>query len=495
MILDLDILNKFIKEQDLELELPCDDTLLLRIETSKLETVTAFLLGHRAQFQAQVVSKKANRLELKYFFYIGIKSKLLVLELNTEYTRHPSIPSITAYYPAVYVYEQETRLKFGIEYCDSIEVKFPYDPAPEFEPNDPNTTEIPVGPIHAGVIEPGHFHFTCHGEHIVNLSISLGYLHKNIETEFENRSIEEGLELSNSICGDSIVAYSLAYVQALEKIQSITVNKRTQYHRIILLELERLYNHIGDIGGIINDSGFSITNSHLSAIKERMLRLNKKIFGHRFLSGSINIGSVSKDLGLTDIEILNDKLNELNQDFKKAINLTMKHKTVLDRFSQTGYLTNATAQLLSVAGIVGKASGVSFDSRRDLSFATYEDINFHTHVRREGDVYARFQLRLSEVEESFKIIRQCLRKLSSDENEPAEAKLTRKSAWSVVESARGPVFAYLELDNKAKIARAKLRDISKHNWKALEYAVLKNIVPDFPLCNKSFSLAYAATDM
>lgn len=492
MILDIEILNKFIKEQALILESPDDDTLLIRLETNKLETVAAFLLGHRAQFQAQVITKKANILELKYFFYVGIKSKLLILEIRTELV---TIPSLTSYYPAIYSYEEESKNKFGLEYYDCIEVKFPCDLAPEFDANDPNTIEIPVGPIHAGVIEPGHFHFTCHGEHIVNLSISLGYLHKDIETEFEKRSIDEGLELAANICGDSIVAYTLAYVQAVEKIQGRVINKKIQYQRMILLELERLYNHIGDIGGIINDTGFSIANTYLSSVKEDILRLNKVIFGHRFLSGSIGIGVVNKNLGLADVETLTDSLNEFNRDFNKAIHLTMKHKTVLDRLSKTGYLTNATAQVLSVAGIVGKASGISFDSRRDLSFAAYDDIHFHSHLRKEGDVYARFQLRLSEVEESFKIIRQCLRRLTSDENLTMESKLMQESAWSVVESARGPVFVYLEIDDQAKIVRAKFRDISKHNWKALEHAVLKNIVPDFPLCNKSFSLAYAAVDL
>lgn len=491
-MLDVKQLNFFVGTLGLELKAIDDNTVVVSLEPSKLKPLSSFLKGNNAHFEASLVTKKSSYLEVKYFFYLGIKSFMLILE--TRVKENGAIPSLTSDFPALFSYEKEAEERFAIKFYERVELEPAYDAAPELH-GDENSIEVPVGPIHAGVIEPGHFHFTCQGEHINNLSISLGYLHKNIEKEFVNRSIYEGLDLSENICGDSIVAYSLAFAQVVEKIKNISVSKRTQYTRMILLELERIYNHLGDIGGILNDTGFSFTNSYFSALKEKLLRFNNRIFGHRFLRGSIKIASVADEISDEDVNVLSFSLDNIEQEFLKLLDLTLKHRTVVDRLSKTGHLSNKTAKSLSVTGLVGKASGVSFDSRRDLSFAAYKDIQFHSHLRREGDVYARFRLRVDEIKESFHIINQCLKNLDSDDQAQRHT-LSVPYSWSMVEAARGPVFVYLELDTaKGLVQRARFRDVSRHNWKALEYAVLKNIIPDFPLCNKSFSLAYAGVDL
>ncbi len=499
-MLDLDKLANFLEKNNLKLDSTNDDLLLIKLDLNLLIKLVDFLKKNNAMFETLVVSKNTN-INLKYFFYVGIKGKLLLLDLEVE--MDDEIPSLTGLYQAVFSYEKESSLRFKIKFsdCNPVKVAPHYPPELTRDIEEGETTIIPVGPIHAGIIEPGHFHFTTLGEHIINLEISLGYKYKNIEHEFENRSVAEGLELAQHICGDSTFAYGLAFTQAIEKIYKLEPSPSVQYMRTIVLEMERLYNHCGDLGGLVNDTGFSVVNSYLSALKEKVLGLNKIYFGHRYLRNFIKINAVTRFLTADERLALGAALQVIKKDFLKVIGLTLKHNTVLERFSNTGCLTNHNATLCSVSGLVGRASGVSYDSRRDLPYAAYEELGFHSHLRREGDVLARFNLRVSEVDESLNIIHHCLAKLdvSGQGNETeidfSKLSVSRPFAWSVAEAARGPVLVYLALTNDGKITRAKIRDVSVHNWKALEYAVLNNIVPDFPLCNKSFSMAYAGADM
>jgi Ni,Fe-hydrogenase III large subunit len=511
-----------------------DDSLIAKLSLTTLNQTAVFLKEHHANFEALVAGKEQDLL-LRYFFYIGVKNKILILELPasteagfTQFTHRTTafglgqgvcerannaeisqvrkscedqIPSLTALYPAVYRYEQDLSDKYGFQFSGSAPYKVPARAVDELReaPNLSEQTIIPVGPVHAGVIEPGHFHFTTLGEHIINLDISLGYLHKGLLSEFEHRSISEGLDLSQEICGDSLVAYSWAFAHAVEKAYDITPSKTILFSRMIALELERLYNHMGDIGGIINDTGFALANAYLSIIKEKILRLNERLFGHRFLKHFIKIANTTKKLSKENLTILSSELSAREQEFEKLLVLTSKHSTVLERLNRTGILSHQKANFYSVLGVVGKASGISFDSRRDMNFAAYEDIKFQSHLRREGDVFARLQLRISEVKESFHIIYQCVNKLANIQESDAApielTKLKRPFSWAMVEAARGPVFVYVELNEQGLIKQVLFRDISRHNWKVLEEAVLGNIVPDFPLCNKSFSLSYAGTDL
>jgi Ni,Fe-hydrogenase III large subunit len=474
------------------------DTFFIELfKIQDLSRLITILKQQRIRFEAHLVVEKDTSFELKYFFYPEIPSRLLLIKISCP--KNISIPSFLDLYPALYGHEKDYELSLGIKYSNLIKPATPVDLAAKFPITDSEPYEIPVGPIHAGVIEPGHFHFKSHGENIESLSISLGYLKKNIESEFKGRSIEEALDLVQEICGDSLVAYALAYTQAIEKIRPQRIKKETFFIRMILLELERIYNHLGDIGGIINDAGFSFSNSYLSFLKESVLRLNKSFFQNRFLRNTIKIHE--SPVAISNPAALKELIKEIHGKFDQIIELTSRHRSILDRLSETGHLSYQTAQNLSITGVVGKSSGISFDTRRDLSFAAYDEINFHSHLRREGDVYARFRLRVDEVKESIKIINNCLNKFSEELSanvfiETSHCYPDRYSAWSCVESARGPVFIYLELDErKEKISYLKLRDCSKHNWKALEYAVLKNIIPDFPLCNKSFGLSYSGTDL
>lgn len=353
--------------------------------------------------------------------------------------------------------------------------------------------EIPVGPVHAGVIEPGHFRFSVAGEPILNLEIRHFYTHKGVEKLFESMGIDKAVFLAERISGDNSAAHSVAFCQAVEKIAGVDIPHRAKYIRTILLELERMYNHIGDIAGIATDVGYAFGAAHANHLKERMMQLNEKVTGSRFLRGMNTIGGVRRDIGDKKDLILKE-LDLTHKDFKELMDLLFNSPSVADRIETTGRITGEIAKGLHVVGPVGRASGIDSDVRRDHPYAAYSELEFKVPTLKIGDVNARTRVRADEVYESIALIGQALSSLPEGGIRTELKKIPDGCALGYSEASRGETIYWIQISN-GRIERCKVRDPSFCNWLAIEYAVLDNIVPDFPIINKSLSLSYSGNDM
>jgi Ni,Fe-hydrogenase III large subunit/Ni,Fe-hydrogenase III component G len=355
--------------------------------------------------------------------------------------------------------------------------------------------EIPVGPVHAGIIEPGHFRFSVVGETIIDMKSRLYFTHKGTEKLFEGREPAAGVELAERISGDTTVGHALAFCQAIEAAAGVVrVPERAKYLRVVLLEMERLYNHVADFGAIANDTGYAVAHSHCFRIRERLLRLNKQLTGNRLLRGGIVPGGVGADIpGGLDLPA---EVESALRDFDEIVGLTLENTLVLDRLEGTGRLTTRTARDHGVLGFVARASGIDTDVRRDHPFAAYGDLSFRVPVLDSGDVKARTILRVEEARESVKLIRQAVDRLPAGPlTVPLPVLPAFAPAFSLVEGWRGAIIHWVMGGPDGRLYRVKVMDPSFLNWRPLSYALLKNIVPDFPLCNKSFNQSYSGNDL
>jgi Ni,Fe-hydrogenase III large subunit/Ni,Fe-hydrogenase III component G len=354
--------------------------------------------------------------------------------------------------------------------------------------------EIPVGPVHAGIIEPGHFRFSVVGETIIDMKSRLYFTHKGTEKLFEGREPAAGVELAERISGDTTVGHSLAYCQALEAATAARVPERAHVLRVILLEMERLYNHVGDFGAIANDTGYAVAHAHCFRIRERLLRLNKRLTGNRLLRGGIVPGGVGADFP-PDLD-LPAELDSVLADFDEIVGLTLDNTLVVDRLDGAGRLTTPTARDHGVLGYVARGSGIDTDVRRDHPFAAYDRLSFRVPVFDSGDVKARTLARVEEARESVRLIRQAVSAMPAGPLSVALPALPAFApAFSLVEGWRGAIIHWVVGGADGRLYRVKVMDPSFLNWRPLSYALLKNIVPDFPLCNKSFNQSYSGNDL
>ncbi len=432
----------------------------------------------------------------------------------------PTINSLATFcYPASR-YEREIHDLFGIEAVNHPDIRplvrhgfWPNDfyplrkdsvPPAQFEDDGTpfefvkvggeGVYEIPVGPVHAGIIEPGHFRFSVVGETVIDLKIRLYFTHKGTEKLFEGRAPADGVELAERISGDTTIGHTLAYCQAVESLAACQVPARAKFLRTILLEMERLYNHVADFGAICNDTGFAAAHSHCFRIRERLLRLNKRLTDNRLLRGGIVLGGVGQDIP-SDLHLAAE-LDSILADFTEIVEISLANTMLTDRLDDTGYLTTKTAADHGVLGYVARASGINVDARRDHPFAAYPQLQFKVAVSQGGDVRAHVQVRVDEFRESVSLIKQALASLPEGE---LVASIGRLPAWqpafSVVEGWRGAILHWVMADKRGRLYRVKVKDPSFVNWPALSFALLKNIVPDFPLCNKSFNQSYSGNDL
>jgi Ni,Fe-hydrogenase III large subunit/Ni,Fe-hydrogenase III component G len=354
--------------------------------------------------------------------------------------------------------------------------------------------EIPVGPVHAGIIEPGHFRFSVVGETIIDMKSRLYFTHKGTEKLFEGRTREDGVELAERVSGDTSVGHALAYCQAIEALGATIVPARARYLRVILLELERLYNHVGDFGMIANDTGFAVAHSHCFRIRERLLRLNKHLTGHRLMRGILLPGGVRTDLPRS-LDVASEVRAAL-ADFDEIVEISLGNSLVADRLEGTGQLTPSIARDHGVLGFVARASGLDVDTRRDHPFAAYPELSFSVPVLNSGDVKARALVRVREARESVRLIEQAVEMLPDGPLVAAlEPSPAFQAAFALVEGWRGRIVHWVMTDASGRLERVKVLDPSFLNWRPLSYALLKNIVPDFPLCNKSFNQSYSGNDL
>lgn len=358
--------------------------------------------------------------------------------------------------------------------------------------------EIPVGPIHAGIIEPGHFRFNVAGEEIINLEPRLGFVHKGSEKLFEVLPLEKKLALSEKISGDSAFSHSLAFCQAVESLGGINAPERAKYLRVVYTELERLANHLGDIGFIMLDTGFSFGGANGTRLREMIMQINERLTGSRFLRGVNIFGGVSKDIDKSAADKLIEDLNNILEDFSEVIEVAENSDSLLNRLKGTGIVTGQIAKDHGVTGVAGRAGGAEIDARKDFSYAVYDKLDFQIAVEETSDVYARFRVRIKEVYSSFEIIKQALENLPEGAiNAPVSSVNLKQDAYalSIVEGWRGDIVYFIMTDANGNISRVDVRDPSFLNWTAAGHAGPGNIVPDFPLINKSFNLSYSGNDL
>jgi Ni,Fe-hydrogenase III large subunit/Ni,Fe-hydrogenase III component G len=356
--------------------------------------------------------------------------------------------------------------------------------------------EIPVGPIHAGIIEPGHFRFSIVGERVMRLEQRLGWTHKGIEKRFESLKLHEGYRLAGRVSGDSTVAYAWAYCQAAESLSGCVVPPRAQWLRALFLERERVGNHLGDLGYLGNDAALAFGLAQFMRLKEDWLRLNATLFGHRFMMDAIVHGGVSADLPAGGGEQLLAQCDAIEHEVRVLKNIYDEHAGLQDRFLTTGRLLPKIASELSVSGLAGRASSQVWDLRQQNPLPPYDVLDVRVATHRNGDVAARVTLRFEEVAESLRLIRSIVAALPAGELRatlPPAADGDFGVGW--IEGWRGDVLVALEADGAGGIRRCHPHDPSWQIWPALEHAIMGNIVPDFPLINKSFNLSYSGVDL
>ena len=357
--------------------------------------------------------------------------------------------------------------------------------------------EIAVGPVHAGIIEPGHFRFTATGETVVRLEERLGYVHKGIEGHMAGSDIGRAARLAGRVSGDSAVAYALAFARAVEAALEIEVPPRAVWLRALMAELERLANHFGDIGAICNDAAFALMHTHCGVLRERVLRAADLCFGHRLMRDVVVPGGSGVDLGSEGIAALRALLGEIRRRFPALVELYDNTASLQDRTVGTGVLKPELARQYAAGGYVGRASGRSFDARRAPGYPPYDILRFDVPVLEAGDVNARVWIRIREVEQSLSLVQQILDQLPSGNlrTDIAASTAVAREGAALVEGFRGDILVWLRLDAGGRIERCHLRDPSWFQWPLLEAAVEGNIVADFPLCNKSFNCSYSGHDL
>lgn len=358
--------------------------------------------------------------------------------------------------------------------------------------------EIAVGPIHAGIIEPGHFRFSVMGENVLRLEERFGYKHKGIERRFAGLGLADGARLAGRVSGDSTVAYAWAYSQAAEAIAGVSAPERAGWLRALWLERERVANHLGDLGYLGNDVALSFGLAQFMRLKEDWVRLNGALFGHRFLMDRIVPGGVAADLDAAGISALLAQCEATERTVHRLKGIYDDHAGLQDRFLTTGRVTPELARRLGVTGLVGRASDQPWDLRCQHPCAPYDRVGTRMAMQTNGDVAARALVRFDELSESFRLIREICATLEKQPASPLRCEVksapdTRGFGW--IEGWRGDVFVALETGRDGKILRAHCHDPSWQNWPALEHAIIDNIVPDFPLINKSFNLSYAGPDL
>jgi Ni,Fe-hydrogenase III large subunit/Ni,Fe-hydrogenase III component G len=369
--------------------------------------------------------------------------------------------------------------------------------------------EIPVGPVHAGLIEPGHFRFSVVGESILKLKARLWFVHKGIEKLFEGRTPADGLPVAERVSGDTTVGHALAYCLAVEEATGTAVPAEAQRGRALLLELERLYNHVTDLGALCNDVAHGILHAHAGRIRERLLRINAEVTGHRLLRGGVTLGGTALR-ALPDP----DRLAALGADVAEVVDLALGHTVVADRFTGTAILSTEAARDLGALGYVARAAGLDVDARRDHPFTDLGP--FPVALRTGGDVLARFEIRAEEIAASIDLITRLatgaavgeVRASPSAQGsgqagggfEPVTGRADRstgggRTGVGIVEGWRGTIVHRVRTATDGTLARVKIVDPSFFNWPALPVALSGAIVPDFPLVNKSFNLSYAGNDL
>lgn len=359
-----------------------------------------------------------------------------------------------------------------------------------------NLHQVAVGPVHAGIIEPGHFRFTASGETVVRLEERLGYVHKGVEALMSGADTRTALTLAERISGDSTVAYALAFSRATEAALGVEAPPRAEWLRALALELERIANHLGDFGAVCNDAAFALIHSHCAILREEVLRAAEAAFGSRLMRGVVAPGGVSADPSRKSLDELMTLMGRIERRLE-LLNRTYEETSSLqDRTVGTGRISAGLVAEFAAGGYVGRASGRKFDARKAQAFAPYDTLAFDAVIETAGDVDARVKVRVREIGQSIRLIRQIVGGMPQGDTIAEAAGAGREvEGAALVEGFRGDVFACIRLSADGRIDRCHMRDPSWFQWPLLEAAIEGNIIADFPLCNKSFNCSYSGHDL
>ncbi len=488
-------------------------TLRRELTTAELPGALAGLLAEGYRLALVAAHDDTDWLRVVYVLLAGGPDRRVELCVRVSPDR-PQLPSLARLSFPAGRFEREMRDLFGIVPLDHPLprrlVRHPHWPAgwypmrsgagsspgfAEVEPypfltvEGPGVYEIPVGPVHAGLIEPGHFRFSVVGETILKLKARLWFVHRGLEKLFEGRPAGEATPWAERVSGDTSVGHALAYCLAVEEALGLELPPAGQRLRALLLELERLYNHVADLGALANDVGFGLANAHALRIRERLLRVNAAVTGHRLLRGALRPGGV-RLAGLPDPA----ELAEVAADVAELVELTLGHSVVRDRFTGAAVLRGEQARDLGCLGYVARSAGVRLDARVDHPFA---ELAVEPVVLDGGDVLARYQIRAAEFAASVRLLQGLLDDAGplTVRAAPAGAAPAGGAGLGIVEGWRGTIVHRVEVDASGRLTREKIVDPSWFNWPAVPLALRDTIVPDFPLTNKSFNLSYAGNDL
>jgi len=459
---------------------------------------------------------------LYYVFALDADGSYVSVETMLDPT-HPSFPSVTPAVPAAHWYEREVKDLLGLDpqgHPDPrrlvlhddwprglhplrkdfdpglLPPRTPHESGPITGVRGEGVMEVPVGPIHAGIIEPGHFRFGAVGELMLHLEARLFYTHRGIERSAEGRSIERVLHLAERLCATCSLSHAVAFCQAIERLAQVTPTRRASLIRGVLLELERLYNHVGDIANLCAGASLQLGVHQGGVLKERLQELNSRVGGHRFLFGVARPGGVRIDLAADAQADVRRTLGPIATELRSYVDALLDTESFVERLVDTGILDRHLASDLGAVGVTARASGVRRDVRATHPYPPYL-APFAPVVRHEGDVRARLLVRVDEAFASFRLIDGFLDELGGLPGGGLEVPVgplaPRRWAMGVVESPRGENVHWLMTDEAGGIARYRVRSAS-YNWALVPLAIPGNMLPDFPLINKSFELCYACLD-
>jgi Ni,Fe-hydrogenase III large subunit len=407
-----------------------------------------------------------------------------------------ALPSATRVSPAAAWYERELHDRFGIQIDDHPDLRplvtHPADYA-FLQAQGVGVCELPVGPVHAGIIEPGHFRFSVMGDSVLHLELRLFYTHKGTEKLFEGAPVMDGTALAESVSGDNCFAHAVAYSQSVENAFGISVPPRGRAIRLIGLEFERMMAHIADVGALCGDVGCVVPAAYTARIKESLLQASASFFGTRFWRGIAIPGGVRRDLSAENARQFGSVVAQAAADFADLARIVLDTPSVMNRFEGTGVLGNKIACDLGAVGLVARASGVRIDVRHDHPYGHYRKISVETPHFQQGDVLSRARMRIEETRVSARLIQDTLHDLATGIIRTPVPTDGSAEGFSAVESPRGELLYWIRVRN-GRIARCHIKSPSFQNWPCLPYAVAGNISADFPLINKSFNLSYSGCD-
>jgi Ni,Fe-hydrogenase III large subunit/Ni,Fe-hydrogenase III component G len=502
----------------------CEDAIYVLLGDSDIRPIAQYL---RVEFEARLVTvfaedrRPAEGVFFNYYVFERKGNTPYLIVRTSVGPDHLVFPSLSAELPAVNWQEREIQDWFGLKAVGHpnprrvalhdnwpdvhpLRKDFPIETVlPPFEGErhiyrpalGEGVFQVPVGPVHAGTIEPGHFNFAVAGEPIIYLQLRMFYTHKGTEKLFEKLPISKAVFLAESISGDSSFSHGTAFCQAVERAAQMEIPLCALIMRTILLELERICNHVADIGAIATDVGFVVANAHASRLKEMLVTLSEQLTGNRLLRSMVCPGGVRRGWDEAQLDTLRTAVDVFAGEFQDLISLIDSSESTRDRLEQTGILRPDKAKDLGIVGVAGRASGMDLDVRRDHPYAAYPRYTFRVPVYQVGDVLHRMQVRIDEVNESVGIVRK-----AADDNLRGEFRAPftpippDRCALSAVEGWRGEIIHWIRTGRDNHLERCKIKDPSLNNWPALVEAVQGNIIADFPVINKSFNLSYSGTD-